>query len=130
MLNLKIWHYTDFRNLEWIPPRCFSTKRRQFLGFLYQPARVVKEIASLSHFRIFFNDKWLHDQFRCKEIRSWDIIILAELTFTRNSANSAFLFGATAQSKNAESVKISSLLFTYKDFYQTEIYDTWLILET
>ena len=91
---------------------------------------MVKEIASLSRFRIFFDYKWLHDQFCCKEIRSWDIIILAELTFTRNSANSAFLFGSTAQSKNAESVKISSLLFTYKDFYQTEIYDTWLILET
>ena len=130
MLNLKIWHYTDFRNLEWIPPRCFSTKRRQFLGFLYQPARVVKEIASLSHFRIFFNDKWLHDQFRCKEIRSWDVVFRPELTFTRNSASSVFLFGSTTQNENAESVEVFSLLLTYKDFYQTEIHDTRLILET
>ena len=33
--NFNIWHYTDLRNFEWIPLRCFSGKATQFLGFLY-----------------------------------------------------------------------------------------------
>ena len=31
--DLKIWHYTDFRNLKWIPLRCFCVKTPQLPGF-------------------------------------------------------------------------------------------------
>ena len=116
--NVKIWHYTDFRNLQWIPLRCFSAKTRQFPRFLYLPPSTL-ENTLLSHILANF---WKLNDFKI------DVFTQALGRFISLGLNwhfleippvSCFRFASIGQNKNAESAEVFKFSSSSEDFDHT-----------
>ena len=109
----------EIKILEWILLRCFSAKRRQFPRFLYLPHSVLEEISLSWYCGKKFIVKWIHNRFLVKEM-TLITFSFPEMTLSRNSVNSAFLFWLYSSERKRRICRNFSFINQFQRFLSNE----------